>query len=629
MRFLDKKNYELLGKIIIVVFAIYVMINVVSTQPSRTGDGEEYMLMTQAFQNHGTPYVLDSDVLVASESYNYKFNIPEGRALQFGFFESYSQKQYSYHFWLYSLIVMPMKIILETVGIDSFNAFQYTNAIMYLCMLIYVYRKTILQEQKKFILIILLVFNPAIYYIRWTHPEIFTFCLACISLTMFYNKEYARSILIISIASMQNPPIIFLGGMYFVKYLFEEYKIEGLKIKKIIKVWINFIPFFIPFIFYYVNFGTLSLIVSTGFIDIGGIYKKAIGILFDLNQGMVTFEPIQLIMFISIMLYGLFKRDIDSWLNCVTLIIILSVCATQVNYNSDSSGMNRYIVWINPLIIYYIVNSFKLFSDSKKRNALECIVIFSSIITIGTILLTGGYTYKYSYVEHNPVAKFVLDKYPNLYNPPSELFAERTIHKEGNFYDDLPIIYRNNEDIITKVLLSEEYLSEFLETIDYNHEGLMISKKGKHEKELFYLNFKEELNIRTKKQPIINAEDRKYALVCKDIKPRLDKNKYYQLNMELTNKGNQIFYKHSNMNDGEIAISYHWLDRISGEYIIWDGIRTFLPKTVKPNETIELSMGLQTPEKSGKYVLVIDLIQENVAWFSNGSNSYEFEINVE
>ena len=40
-------------------------------------------------------------------------------------------------------------------------------------------------------------------------------------------------------------------------------------------------------------------------------------------------------------------------------------------------------------------------------------------------------------------------------------------------------------------------------------------------------------------------------------------------------------------------------------------------------------MGLQTPEKSGKYVLVIDLIQENVAWFSNGSNSYEFEINVE
>lgn len=127
------------------------MINVVSTQPSRTGDGEEYMLMTQAFQNHGTPYVLDSDLLLASESHNYEFHIPEGRALQFGFFESYSQKQYSYYFWLYSLIVMPMKIILETVGIDSFNAFQYTNAIMYLYMLIYVYRKIILQEQQKFI----------------------------------------------------------------------------------------------------------------------------------------------------------------------------------------------------------------------------------------------------------------------------------------------------------------------------------------------------------------------------------------------------------------------------------------------------------------------------------------------
>jgi cell division septation protein DedD len=63
-----------------------------------------------------------------------------------------------------------------------------------------------------------------------------------------------------------------------------------------------------------------------------------------------------------------------------------------------------------------------------------------------------------------------------------------------------------------------------------------------------------------------------------------------------------------------VNLSYHWLDR-SGETVVFDGLRTPLPRDLGPGESVDLKAAIQPPEKPGRYVLEITLVQERAAWF--------------
>ena len=64
-----------------------------------------------------------------------------------------------------------------------------------------------------------------------------------------------------------------------------------------------------------------------------------------------------------------------------------------------------------------------------------------------------------------------------------------------------------------------------------------------------------------------------------------------------------------------INIAAHWYDS-GGELLIWDGIRTPLPRLVAPGDTVSLEARLRTPAKPGTYRLVWDLVYEGKYWLS-------------
>jgi hypothetical protein len=61
-------------------------------------------------------------------------------------------------------------------------------------------------------------------------------------------------------------------------------------------------------------------------------------------------------------------------------------------------------------------------------------------------------------------------------------------------------------------------------------------------------------------------------------------------------------------------LSYHWLNQ-KGAVVVFDGLRTPLPQDVKPGESVTLNAIIQAPEKPGKYLLEVTLVQEQSAWF--------------
>ncbi len=65
----------------------------------------------------------------------------------------------------------------------------------------------------------------------------------------------------------------------------------------------------------------------------------------------------------------------------------------------------------------------------------------------------------------------------------------------------------------------------------------------------------------------------------------------------------------------QIRLSYHWM-KISGEVIVWDGLRSPLPEEgICPAQPVKTKMLIEAPSMSGSYILNLTLVFENITWF--------------
>ncbi len=78
-----------------------------------------------------------------------------------------------------------------------------------------------------------------------------------------------------------------------------------------------------------------------------------------------------------------------------------------------------------------------------------------------------------------------------------------------------------------------------------------------------------------------------------------------------------------------IAAGNQWL-KAEGEQLVtrMDG-RHGLPNNLKPGEAGEVPLQITAPKELGEYILEVDLVQEQVAWFSDkGSETAKVKVNV-
>ncbi len=67
------------------------------------------------------------------------------------------------------------------------------------------------------------------------------------------------------------------------------------------------------------------------------------------------------------------------------------------------------------------------------------------------------------------------------------------------------------------------------------------------------------------------------------------------------------------------ALSYHILTD-AGEPVCYDGERYRLPPQFYPGESVRIAVKIMLPERPGDYVVVFDLVREQVAWFESFGN---------
>lgn len=428
--------------------------------PTWYGDGFEYGMMVESFYNHASPEMAHEDVNSFQNNHpnTYQFFIDEINKTNFiesnnfmsnigGYYTDLYNKQYSYHFWMYSLLNMPSKYISTVLPFGGDYIFTLTHFFLLLAFIIYMYKFCTVSDYCKFILVVAFILSPTIHYFKWSHSEFFISIFVYWSIILFYEKKYLWAAILSAVASTQNSVIILLPLFYISIELFnhklfiEKKEFYHINKTKLVKFLITYLPVFIliaiPSYFYFKHYHVTSVIVANGFMDgKSSFLNRFFGVYFDLNQGIIIGAPLILItaiILIPIKLIYARKEKLDLFIIIVVLMQTIAVLKAS-NWNCGHSVILRYGVWIYSSLLAFVI--FNL-SEIKYKDLVGLLFITQFIVLVFNKHLIG----KIDYISHNEVSKFVLNNFPTLYNPDPEIFAERTLGFEGVKAENSPIVY--------------------------------------------------------------------------------------------------------------------------------------------------------------------------------------------
>jgi len=77
-----------------------------------------------------------------------------------------------------------------------------------------------------------------------------------------------------------------------------------------------------------------------------------------------------------------------------------------------------------------------------------------------------------------------------------------------------------------------------------------------------------------------------------------------------------------------VALGTHWIDRDTGEIVIWDGNRGLLTYDISYGEEAEVEIKIEAPDKAGRYILRYDMVHERITWFSD-KGVIPLEVNID
>ncbi len=453
------KNFsKVIGGLIIISILTLSFIQ----KPELTGDGSEYYLMLESLYNHQTPELRSEDINSFKEKeelYGFKvYQFDKDNAYS-GYFES-NGNFYSYHFFFYSLISLPVKIVLENLNLDVLKVFQITNALLLSIVVFVILRIKDFSELKKTILILFTIFNPILWFIFWSHPEVFSYSFLTLSLIYLLDKKLNLAIILSILASFQNFPLIIIPFLIFIYKLYLILKVNNFKIlnltlsnlRDIVFTFLLSLISFIPLIFYLINFNTISLISSSGGTNTSLIsLQRIFELVFDLNIGLLPYSPIFLMLGLILFIYLFIKLKflrIPLILSLISLIFILGLSSSTTNWNHGTTGPSRYVLWsIIPFLFFILLLFFKYFEVNRKLIILSGFNIVINLIILLSVFLPNV---SFGALNHSYLSKFVLDNYPSLYNPTAEIFAERTLGKENIDIENEVIIYKDCKKVLNK-----------------------------------------------------------------------------------------------------------------------------------------------------------------------------------
>ncbi len=423
------------------------------TRPSKSGDFQEYALMTIALASHATPDLRFADVDAAArlspepgfELIHDQLRVGMRQAAEYpfpGFVRGHDGSYYAIHFFAYpALAAIPFKLI-DAAGGKPFKAFQLVNLGALALLTIALYRFTGTPRRAIFGTVFFLL-SGGLLYANWGSPEFFSACALLSGLLFVLAGSPYAGALLAGVAAMQNPPLVafaLFAPLIRLTYVqaqenlswataWREVVTRHTVLASILLVALAALPV----MFNLAKFGVPSVIAVLSTDRSLLTPGRLLSLFFDLNQGAIVGLPVAMLLVLA----QLAAQDRLRWLPHLLVAILFSVAMaiptlSTVNWNSGASGMMRYALWGGmPLLYLGLVYLQRL---PRWPTALVAAILLAQ---------AGAMTFarSYDYLEFSPAARFMLARFPALYAPEPEIFIERTLHQDGAVHADVVAAY--------------------------------------------------------------------------------------------------------------------------------------------------------------------------------------------
>lgn len=476
-------------------------------EPKSYGDGPEYFLQLWALSAHLSPDIRLKDVeslsnylednnlpgFKSSILSDWKEQIESGNDKSSYLFRAPSGSYYGLHFWFYAAVCVPAKWILHIFQGNELKAFQLTNALLLMIGLARLLFVRSLAFELRIAAALLLYGVGTPYYLRWPHPEIFSTVACLIASIAFLDRRLMQATFACALGALQNPSMALMIPVIFASHLDQWLKLPRSE-KSILfsKLFMAGSLSFLPFVFYFVTFGTSSLLMREGYVNQGYVdFDRLYSLFFDLNQGMVVgagwIMALSVVVLIS-RFSSIFNRaghhrmvrclQREDWLVGAMLLMAVGVLP-QPNWNSGQAVYIRYAIWsCIPLMVWTVcqVHAFNL--------GRFCLVLVI-IAQLFTVYLFGAFSRideESYYLSHKRMAVAVLRYAPWAYNPEPEIFVERTLGREMGFLGwrkSVVFIPYSQGSVMKKILVHKTKLDTLSEEICGTSHDLMTEQGGR------------------------------------------------------------------------------------------------------------------------------------------------------
>lgn len=432
------------------LLVVLALLSITAIPSEYTGDGPEYFGMTISFCEHASFNLTERDIELRSKA--------TGEPLQKdGYFPDARGYYYSYHFWMYSLLCSPGYLLLSLLQADVVRVSVVTNTILLLLLGWWVLFKVNRPLRHRHCLLCVAYINPVLLYVPWSHPEVYVYVCFLLGLIEFTEKRYLAAVAFMCFVSLQATPL-FVVPVTVAVYLIVKKKVPPVDYWRLAAVTTIGL---VPMAFYRLHFESWNLLVTTGMVSTDFMsVEKVLSLLFDPNFGLVIYYPV----LFSTLILQVIRKEKQAICGLAILLLIIVLMTSQGNWNPGMMYIHRYCIWIVPIVIAVVSSQIVRFE--KWRLAL---------FLAGYIMTTGAYTawaaneYRTdNYLRLLPPTKWLLRHAPLVYNPPFEVFVERTVGKEV-FWEDSQLL----PDIGREAAIYPEVLfREVLPVMVYDQYGI-------------------------------------------------------------------------------------------------------------------------------------------------------------
>jgi len=412
------------------------------------GDGVEYVLQTQAlalrgqvridcaeardYWNRTNPYGVILDPPKAPRSGLVESAQAGGR--WGGLYPDHSGNYRFYHFWAYSLAVVPFYFVLHHLGGAplEYDAFRFLNWILILGPFVAVWTR-----RRSWVLLaigLLTLFTPLVPYADWQHPELFCFSLVFFSFWLAASPRWFwLSPLLLGIATAQNIPIGLAFPLHLF-YLFREHKVAIRKsVLRLALAYGAALLLAVSSLLYSAwFFGCFNVIAGLGLADMSfASLGRMCDVFFSPAVGAIWLYP-PLFLFLPLMVRK--KEVLLVLLAVVTAAGMAYLSSATRNFNAGQVGSLRYAVWILSPLWYFLLSGTPPQQGAWKRRG---IIALMTLMACNVAVIA---TFKYDRLVRKDIRQMAVARrgvpevaalYSLLhYNDDVEILVETIVGKE-------------------------------------------------------------------------------------------------------------------------------------------------------------------------------------------------------